>query len=258
MLVIRSNKELHETFHSLRKDDVVCCRIATKIGEEPILTTLLERGIHLIPSGTSQLASRSKVFQTRLFGDLMIDGTRAIHHRQDLEAVCELLNNIDRGAWVCKEDRKDAGLGIHLLDSAAALRGLLGKRVLSYPFVVQPYLTPVKDVRVIILDDHTEAYQRLNPGHWKQNLRSGASARACQLSKEQLALCKAVMKRGKFPYAHIDLLEDATGKNWLLEVNLRGGLKGAKLNGREYAEKTTVIHERLLNKHRSKCQTRGN
>jgi ribosomal protein S6--L-glutamate ligase len=37
------------------------------------------------------------------------------------------------------------------------------------------------------------------------------------------------MERGKFPYAHIDLLVTADGHSYLSEIALNGGLKGARI-----------------------------
>jgi len=50
------------------------------------------------------------------------------------------------------------------------------------------------------------------------------------LNESQLALCREVMERGKFPYAHIDLMVTRDGRNYLSEIALDGGLKGAKID----------------------------
>ena len=56
------------------------------------------------------------------------------------------------------------------------------------------------------------------------------------------------MERGDFPYAHIDILVTGEGKSFLGEVNLRGGLQGAKITAEEYQKKVELIHQMLLNK----------
>ena len=43
-------------------------------------------------------------------------------------------------------------------------------------------------------------------------------------------LCREVMERGKFPYAHIDMFITSEGKNYLSEIALDGGLKGARID----------------------------
>jgi ribosomal protein S6--L-glutamate ligase len=62
------------------------------------------------------------------------------------------------------------------------------------------------------------------------NMTVGGTSRPYDLTKEQLALCHRVMERGKFPYAHIDLLIDSGGKNYLSEAALNGGMKGARIS----------------------------
>ncbi len=61
------------------------------------------------------------------------------------------------------------------------------------------------------------------------------------------------MQRGDFPYAHLDLMLTHDGDYHLMEINLRGGLKGAKISGRAYQEKLKMIHEKLL-KELSTCR----
>ena len=56
------------------------------------------------------------------------------------------------------------------------------------------------------------------------------------------------MERAQFPYAHIDLLVDRDGNSWLGEINLRGGLRGAKLSQEDYLAETAKINEQLLEK----------
>jgi hypothetical protein len=54
------------------------------------------------------------------------------------------------------------------------------------------------------------------------------------------------MQRGDFPYAHLDLIVTSDGHCHLMEINLRGGLKGAKISGKVYQEKLDMILENLL------------
>ena len=50
------------------------------------------------------------------------------------------------------------------------------------------------------------------------------------------------MQRGKFPYAHLDLMVTGSGETYLSEINLRGGIKGAVITSQEYMEKIDAIH----------------
>ena len=56
------------------------------------------------------------------------------------------------------------------------------------------------------------------------------------------------MERGRFSYAHLDLMLTRGGEYWLTEINLRGGLKGAKISGEVYRQKIETIHKQLLDK----------
>ena len=46
------------------------------------------------------------------------------------------------------------------------------------------------------------------------------------------------MKRGKFPYAHIDLLTTEDGHNYLSEIALNGGMKGSRITREELVSET--------------------
>jgi len=52
------------------------------------------------------------------------------------------------------------------------------------------------------------------------------------------------MERGKFPYAHIDLLVTEDGHSYLSEIALNGGLKGARIR----REELDAIKKDLLEK----------
>ena len=89
-LVIRNNSTLRAQYDTLRAGDIVIGRLRLRETEESLLVDLCERGIHLIPSGLSQLASRSKALQAVLFRPYMLPLTRAIQAQHDLvEAISE-------------------------------------------------------------------------------------------------------------------------------------------------------------------------
>jgi ribosomal protein S6--L-glutamate ligase len=56
------------------------------------------------------------------------------------------------------------------------------------------------------------------------------------------------MHRGHFPYGHLDIIVTKNGNSYLGEINLRGGIKGAKISSEEYQEKVKTIHQLLLKK----------
>jgi ribosomal protein S6--L-glutamate ligase len=217
-----------------------------KPGEEQLLTDLAERGIKLIPSATAQLASRSKVFQTRIFSDFLLPLTRAIYDHHSLLQCISLYQKHKVSKVVLKRERKNGGLGIHLFSHIEDIYNLSAGGNFQYPFVIQPFQPDSRDIRVILLDDYHEAYERNNSHNFRNNLHCGGKSTPYALSRAQLDFCRIVMKRGKFPYGHIDLLLSGDNNYWLSEINLRGGLKGAKITLETYREKILAIQEKLL------------
>ena len=211
-----------------------------------MLTDLLERGIRLIPSATSQLASRSKAFQAKIFIDFMVPGSQPIYDNHELLLAVSAYRQRKYTKVILKCDRKNAGLGIHIFNDIEDLynSATLGLRL--FPFVIQPFQSNTRDIRVIILGDYTEAYERNNEHNFRNNLHCGGCSTPYTLSQQQLEFCRKVMHRGAFPYAHLDLMLTQEGKCYLTEINLRGGLRGARISGKEYIEKLDRIHETLL------------
>jgi ribosomal protein S6--L-glutamate ligase len=246
--VIRDNETLSSCIHQLQEGDIVCSRIRLKAQEEHLLLDLTERGVKLIPSATSQLASRSKTFQTRIFSSLMIPGTTAIYDIHGLLCAISLYRRMHVGRTILKHDRKNGGLGIHLFNDIEEIFTLAANNVLPFPFVLQPFVTNGRDVRVIILGDYIEAYQRTNPDNFRNNLHCGGKASLWVLTEQQIALCRKAMIRGGFPYAHIDLLLTDNGADYLTEINLRGGIRGAAITPRSYCRMVEDLHEDLIQK----------
>ena len=246
--VIRDNQTLSTCYQQLKQNDIICGRIRLKPGEEHILTDLLERGIRLIPSATSQLASRSKTFQARIFGDFMLPDTLPIYDGHALLSATSIYQQKQYSRVILKFDRKNAGLGIHTFNDIEELYNYVSIGSLSFPFVIQPYQVKCRDIRVIILGDYIEAYERINPYNLRNNLHCGGKSTPYELPEQELKFCRKVMQRGNFPYAHLDLILSPNGDCHLMEINLRGGLRGAILSGNDYQEKLEMMHESLLEK----------
>jgi glutathione synthase/RimK-type ligase-like ATP-grasp enzyme len=243
---IRDSDTLFRHYNQLTASTVVCTRIRLKIGEEHLLTDLAERGVTLIPSATAQLASRSKVFQTRLFSEYMLPGTRAIYDIHTLLETISFYQKQKINRVVLKRERKNGGLGVHIFPDIEDVYNQVTGGVFSLPFVIQPFQPDSRDIRVIILDDYLEAYERRNDCNFRKNLHCGGQSIPVKLNEELISFCREIMARGRFAYAHIDLLLTEKLEYWLTEINLRGGLRGAKISGEIYKKKIESIHERLL------------
>jgi glutathione synthase/RimK-type ligase-like ATP-grasp enzyme len=247
-LVIRDNSTLRAQYNSLQEGDIVVGRLRLRESEEPMLLDLCERGVLLIPSGLSQLASRSKTFQAALFPTVMLPLTRPIHALHDLiEAISDYHKN-SITAVITKLDRRNAGMGVHLWQSIEEVFTHASLGNIPLPFVLQPFEPECRDIRVVFLDDYIEAYWRHNPYNFRNNLHHGGQSDSCKLSEEQVKLCQLVMERGRFPYGHLDILITKDGKSYLGEINLRGGIQGAKISPEDYQGKVEAIHQLLLKK----------
>lgn len=243
--IIRDNRTLFEQYDILEAGDTICCRIRLKPGEEHLLVDLAERGIRAIPSFTSQICSRSKTFQTRLFAPLMVPGTTVIYTIHDLLNAIGNYGQAGIEKVVVKQEGKNGGLGIFLFKSIEEVYSQSALGVIPFPYVLQPFISDCRDLRVIVLGEYTETYERTNPNNFRNNLHCGGRPKPCALSDEQEALCQLIMQRGGFPYAHLDLMVTDDTTTHFIEVNLRGGLRGAQIGSREYEQRIEDIHSGL-------------
>lgn len=226
-MIIRTNLELRERYDELKAGDCFIGMLSFKNLKHRVFVDLLERGVRFFPSALSQTIGRSKVAQALAFRPWMLPHTLIITRRVDLMHAINTYNQLNIGAVVTKEDYMQCGFGIHRWDSTEAVYNQAAFHNIAYPFVLQPFVEDYTDVRVIVTGDYHEAYTRENENNFRRNLTQGGKSRPFSLTKDQLALCRHVMERGKFPYAHIDLLIDQKGHAYLSEAALNGGMKGA-------------------------------
>lgn len=231
--IIRTNRELKERYDELKAGDTFIGLLSFKNVKHRVLIDLLERGVRFFPSALSQMLGRSKVAQALAFRQWMIPRTLIIARRADVMHAINTYNQHGIGAVVTKEDHLQCGFGIHQWESIEAVYNQAAFNTISYPFVLQPFLETYTDMRVIIAGDYSEAYIRENQNNFRMNLTAGGTSRPYTPTNDQLALCHSVMERGKFPYAHMDLLVTKDGHNYLSEIALNGGMKGARIRREE-------------------------
>lgn len=263
--IIRTNKELTEIYNNLKRGDIIVGTVGIKRSEEFKFLDLAERGILMFPSALSQMATRSKAMQGLLFNEYMVEHTFVARGRRDLIENIKVynINNIDR--VVTKQERQNCGVGVNLWNSLEEVYTQASLNSINYPFVVQPFIADLIDIRVVVLGEYLEAYQRLNKYNFRQNLYFGGepihlfvqSEDSLQLtsnlqptSPQKIAdLCKRVMERGKFPWAHVDVVTVGGGRVYLSEISLHGNLHGSRIGREEYLKKINSLTESFLKSH---------
>jgi len=244
--IIRNNAALVDEYDNLSSGDIVLGRIRIKPGEEHILLDLEARKVILFPSAVAQLCSRSKLFQVKVLGKYMVPGTVAIYNQHDILTTVSEYGRQKIGQVVCKLDRANGGQGILLFSSVEEVYNNAVLGVLKYPFVIQPLIQDCRDVRAVLLGKLVNAYTRHNPNNFRHNLHCGGKSSSYDLTDEQLHLCRKMMDRASFPYAHVDLLLDPNGNTWLSEINLRGGLRGSTLSQQDYLDAIEKMNAEML------------
>ncbi len=240
--LIRSINDFRCLYPDLSSGDLVLGLLPLRPGEEIKLLDLVTRGVVFFPAVLSQLLSRSKAAQAEVLAKYMVPGSFVAYALADLAG--RLADFRDRGPVVAKRDRGHLGLGVSLWPTLEALYSLASLQGLTYPLVVQPFLAGARDLRVVVVGDYVEAYERLNPHSFRKNLFQGGSSRAAALTKALKDFCRQVMARGNFPYAILDLLLDPEGdRPYLSEISFKGGLTGAQLSQAEFGRRVAALEE---------------
>ena len=211
-----------------------------------MLVDLLERGVVCLPSALSQVLNHSKVAQTFILNQWMLPHTVVIHRRKDLMDAISNYGRQGIGAVVTKQDHMHCGHGIRRWENTEILYNHLAFSESTYPFVLQPYVEKFADVRVIVVGDYIESYTRQNPYNFRCNVSAGGKSRCFKLEADGEHVCREAMKRGKFPYAHIDLLAMNSGKYYLFEIALNGGTRGAHISRTGLEQKKLGVIKQLI------------
>ncbi|MCL4503682.1 MAG: hypothetical protein M1438_17785 [Deltaproteobacteria bacterium] len=241
--LVRQVTEFRQYFSELGAGDAVVGTLPLHPGESFKLLDLADRGVSLFPPALAQVLNSSKVAQAEILGEFMVPGTFVFYRLADLADRLAEFHQHFSGAVVSKRDRPHLGLGVGFWPSLEALYSLAVVQSLPYPLVVQPFVDGGRDFRVVVAGDYTESYERVNPHSFRKNLYQGGSSRSETVTESQLEFCRRVMARGKFPFAILDLLVSPAGATYLSEINLQGGLSGARLSQAEWRQRVAALAE---------------
>ena len=244
-MIVRTNRELKASYNELTAGDVFIGNLSLKYLKQPMLIDMLERGIRCLPSPLAQILNSSKVAQAFVLNDWMIPHTQSISRRTDLVDALNTFGKNGIGPVVTKQDGLHCGHGVRRWETIETLYSFMALAESSYPFVLQPFREGFTDVRVIIVGDYVEAYTRSNLYNFRVNLSFGGTGSPYKLDQKKEAFCRSAMQRGRFPYAHLDLMIFENGEFYLSEITLNGGVKGARIGRQELDQKKKELLEKL-------------
>jgi ribosomal protein S6--L-glutamate ligase len=247
-MIIKGNRELKNHYHKLCSEDICIGTISSRHMKSFMLIDLLERNINCLPSPLSQILNSSKAAQALILRDWMLPHTYVITKRTELIETINTYNKNSIGSVVTKEEHMHCGYGVKKWDTIETLYSFMSQSESSYPFVVQPFIENFTDIRVITVGDYTEAYTRYNPDNFRMNIAAGGKSHPHMLKKEEKDFCYDILKRSRFPFAHIDLMITQNGSHYLTEISLNGGIKGASVSRKELDKKKQELLERLTEK----------
>jgi len=245
-MIVRSAGELEQRFEELGPGDIVLGPLPARYLRGALAADLLERGVRCLPSVLCQLLSRSKCAQALIFRRWMAPHTLVVSRRAELMDAVTYCGRHGIEAVVSKQEGMHCGHGIRRWESAEALYNAMAFTPDAFPFVLQPFMASISDVRVIVVGDYVEAYLRENLYNFRANLAAGGASRALSMDAAAEGLCREAMARGRFPYAHIDLQLAEGGGCHLSEISLDGGISAARISRQELNRRKREALEEAL------------
>jgi ribosomal protein S6--L-glutamate ligase len=242
-MTIRRARDLEQHFDELCDGDAVIGLLPGKYLHPALVADLMERGVRCVPSALCQLLSRSKCAQAILLRQWMAPHTQVVARRAKLMEAVGYCARHRITEVVTKQEGMHCGHGIRRWESAETLYNTVAFSASAFPFVLQPFLPDLTDIRVIVVGDYVEAYVRENAYNFRANLAVGGVSRPLAMDATAERLCRKVMQRGRFPYAHLDIQVAADGRLWLSEITLDGGIAAAGIGREELRRRKQDILE---------------
>jgi len=242
-MILRTLQELRSCYERLSAGDIYIGNLPPAPHKTTVLIDLMQRGVRLIPSPLARTLNTSKTAQAEILGRWMLPGTCVVSRRADLIEAARRYAQDGVRRVVTKQEGMHCGQGVRRWESMEVLYNVISLFPGAYPFVLQPFLEEFTDVRVIIVGEYAEAYTRVNPDNFRQNLAFGGTGRPFALSPELEGFCRSVMARGGFPFAHIDLQIVTETTFYLSEIALNGGISGAAIDRKSLDQKKQALLE---------------
>lgn len=245
-MIARGHAAIRGLLAELGPGDVAAGPLPASFLSGPLALDLAERGVRFVPSLLCQILSRSKCAQAEILGGFMAPHTRAVRRRAELLCAVNDYARLGIGAVVSKQEGMHCGHGVRRWESIEALYNAVAFEKGAYPFVLQPFLSGIADVRVIVVGEYVEAYLRENPFHFRANLAAGGTGRPFPVDPAAERLCRKAMARGRFPYAHLDLQLTPAGECYLAEIALDAGASAARIGRAELERRKREVLEREI------------
>lgn len=183
-----------------------------------------------VVNGSAAVATARHKFQSLqalAAAGLPVPPTWQVNNPESLAAAAERL-----GGWplVVKDPGGRQGSGVVLAHRPEAAQGLMEAAGRRAGILAQRYL-PVegrRDFRVLVVDGRAAAAVEAfpPPGDFRANVHLGASLRPLDPPAGLSEMAVAAARALGLTVAGVDLILDASGRTWLIEVNYSPGFRG--------------------------------
>ena len=230
MTIWKGKEQLLENLSKVQEGDIYLGAAAQKALPPAVVAYLLQKNVRIMPNLLAQQLSESKCAQAILLNEFMIPLTTPVFRRHDILRAMIHFQSGGISEVVTKNENMHCGHGVRRWRSLDDAYNQLGFENPFSPVVVQPFVKTFVDARLIFVGDELiSAYVRESAGGFRKNLALGGNRQPFRPEEDLVAFCQAVMAKGNFPFAHIDVMILPNGAMYLQEIALYGGVKGATI-----------------------------
>jgi RimK family alpha-L-glutamate ligase len=221
-----------EVLHGSQSLDEIDLAVIRDLGgeQERACLSALERRVPFLNPVAAVAVSVDKVLQSERFkaAGVACPEFAVVRHPDDVVQVEQLFGP----PYVLKDPRLECGTGVFLLPSVAELEDMLfylwEAAPARYPLLVQPFVACAggqqRDERVVVLDGEVLAViGRVCGERFKCNVFQGGSLVTSSISSAEADLARAALEAVGLCFGGVDLIRDAGGQSFVLEVNASPG-----------------------------------
>lgn len=218
--------------------DAVISRIGADLLHGTAILRHLTQNLNIY--GTQKAAglemASNKLKTTQKLSSLGIRVPQTVYAKNPLH-IDFLINKVGGLPAVGKLLQGSQGKGVFILETrVAANTSLESLYKLDVGLKLQKYIDAgSKDIRAIVVKDKVVvAMERTGKKDFRANISQGGSGRKITLSKEDEDICIRASKAVGLDFSGVDLMKDAEGKTYVIEVNGNPGTKIIQITGYNY------------------------
>lgn len=192
-------------------------------------------GIFTSAKGESLLNASNKFKTLQLCSQFGLPTPKSILISKSTKNIESLVKQLGGAPIIVKQLGGSKGIGVSILESKVSIKSNIDSfHKAGVTIMLQEFIEAKgKDIRALVVGNTVVAsYERTSPkGDFRANMSLGGEGAPIELTAEQRVICVKAAKAVGLSVAGVDLIRDAKGKIYVVEVNGNPGFQIEKVTG---------------------------